>query len=424
MEFLTLNFWIGTIIGAVVGAVFEGIVGYYISNIMKSRRDNNLKKKRAENNTKLLDLFSKQDYSLNSNGIIMLAHGVPTYSPESLNEGKVDKCFYYPIPEKYRDILNTFGFSQKKTDDIQYSDEDNCLFENFWGKDNFARGLSTIGINWDDTIKKDLDIIANNVAKSFHEDLKNGKVRFNGAMYGVDYFDPGRSSGEELPTVTINFYKTDYFTYRVFSCLYQNHRIGNNAFKKDFINSLSYPFLASFGIAFIAIISTNKCNAAIEGSDVIVIGRRSNDVIVDKGRLHFTMNEAFSIRDMNVNNPSFELCAIRGFVEELKWSKHIHGLKFGDLKFTDFFFNNNACEMGVVGYVKIETSEELPLEEAVDKLTKLYKESQDGILETNGLVFVAMKDARTYLQKQKEFMSIGFATALDCLLRRYELNLI
>lgn len=403
---------LSAIIGFVVGYVFN-VFGKFLKRCYYEKK-----------NKELLDVFSKQDFTQLSNGTVLLAHGVPTYKVNDIEMGVNDYSFYYPIPVKYKKILSSYGFVQNNSDDFRYIDTENCLHESFWGKTNFDKGFSSlVGYTWDEA-KKEVSEIANIVAENFITDLQKGQVRFNGAMFGVSSFNPNRAQGDEHPTIKMVFYTTDYFSYHVFSQFYQKHQLKEKELPTDIIDKLSYPFLSSFGVAVIAVISTNKITSKLQDSDIIVIGKRSNKVIVHQGLLHFTMNEAFSLRDTNHDEPSLGYCAYRGFKEELKWSKSIPGMVPSNIKFMDFGFNANDGEMGVTGYVKLSTIEGKTLTETAEYLNNLYKESQDGILETDGLVFVPIKEARSFLQANKDQMCAGFATSLENFLRRYELSLL
>jgi hypothetical protein len=336
--------------------------------------------------------------------------------------------FYYPIPttDSIDEKLSKFGFNQDSSvnQDFKYTEEVNCLSNSFWGKESFNKGLKTFGnYSWDKKVKEELAIIAIDVAKQFLSDLEAGLVRFNGAMFGVSSFHPNRTIGEELPNADIYFYKTDYYTYRVFSQFYINHRdefIKTKITNETINHNLAYPFLTSFGISVIAVLSSNNIEEKISDSDILIIGQRSKKVIVDKGLFHFTMNEAFSCRDTIYNNPSFDLCVSRGFNEELKWTKDIKGLSISNCKFMDFFFDSNKCEMGLTGYIKMSIDESL----SPQKLMELYLESQDGILETEGLKPVMMKDAHAFYRENKDKMSAAFATELKLFLRRYDNDLL
>lgn len=400
------------------------VIGYCLNELFRSIKKTIKKNKHKQNNELLLESFSKQDYSLLSSGIVPLAHGVPTYKPEDITCKVVDNNFFYPIPEKYKKTLSSFGFIQKDSDDYHYVDSDNCLHKSFWGGSVFDRGFYTlIGSTWNEA-KKEVSEIANSVAEQLVTDLQKGYIRFNGAMFGVSSFNPNRTQGEERPNMSINFYKTDYFTYNVFTQFYQKHPIKEKRLPTDIVNKLSYPFLSSFGVAIIAVISTNEITTEIVDSDIIIIGKRSHNVIVHQGLLHFTMNEAFSLRDTNHDEPSLGLCAYRGFKEELKWSKNIPGMAPSNIKITDFGFDAVDCEMGTCGYVKLSVIEGKSMDETTELLNNLYKESQDGILETEGFAFVAIKDARAFLEANRDRMSKGFANALDNFLRRFEMKLI
>ena len=373
----------------------------------------------------MLDCLSAQEYSRLENGMVQVAHGAPIYKTEDLTGSIIDNNYYYPIPPEFKDALSDRGFTQENSDDFKYKDKDNCLSKKFWGKSVFDRGISSImDSDWENA-KTEIKDVANEVANILLSDIEAGRVRFNGPMFGVASFNPNRSIGEERPTSMIRFYKTDYFSYLVFSKFYEQHPLTKERITNDIINNLSYPFLSSFGVAIIAILSTNDVTDPLVDSDIIVIGRRSQDVYVDPGRLHFTMNEAFSLRDTDHGEPSFDLCAIRGFNEELHWSNaHIPGVDSTNIKFTDFFFNSNDCEMGLTGYMKISKLPNKGINEMRTLLDDLYRESQDGALETDGFEYITIGEAKDYLEQNRNEMSAGFATELNNFLRRYKYHML
>lgn len=413
------------VIEILVSGLIGAALGYIFNEFVDKLRNQHKQSVYSKRNQKLLEELSNKDYSLNTNDIVLLAHGSPFYLHGDIEGYITDKRFYYPISqsESLMKKLAKYGFEQKGNPDFKYTEDTNCLSDNFWGKSSFERGLCIFGnFTWDTNTKRELDFIAQEVSKQFVADIEAGKVRFNGAMFGVSSFHPKRSMGEELPTAQIYFYKTDYFTYRVFSQFYLNHRSEflNKDITGGIINQLAFPFLTSFGIGVIAVASTNAAEEKLLESDVLIVGRRSNNVVVDKGLLHFTMNEAFSLRDTIYNSPSFDLCVSRGFNEELRWTKDVKGLSFSECRFMDFMFDSNKCEMGITGFLKLSIGNDL----SIQKLCELYKESQDGILETEGLEFVEMKNVHSFYEENKHRMSAGYATALECFIRRYDNDLL
>lgn len=367
------------------------------------------------------------------NGAInLLDNANPIYDNSHLKEKTVDKNFFYPIPEKYKDVLKELSdncFVQENTVDFQYNNTNNCLSDDFWdntdGNIKFRTGFEAIKCEWNDEAQKELADISCQVAEKLICDLES-HPRYNSVIFGVDSFHPNRKGQREKPSVQISFYRTDYFTYRVFSQFYQNHCpkncITDDTYIISHLKSLSYPFLCSFGVNMIAVIS-NDCDTFLDGDDEIAIGYRSKRVIVNPGCIHFAMNETFCMCDITDKGPSIKHCAERGFSEELNWKDQEHGLKFGNFNFTDFFFCNDVGEMGIVGFTKICIKGKT-IEKTKDLLRKLHKVSRDGILEVPNIDFIPIKDARDYLKKNSKSMSPSFAWALNNFMNRYELNCI
>ena len=138
-------------------------------------------------------------------------------------------------------------------------------------------------------------------------------MRFNGLMYGVKKVRNERLTIEEEAGLDMIFYKTDYFTFRVFAKIYEKLKNNSLGFKVEKLQDLNLysPFLSGFGLGAFVIINQGK-------GDEVLLGRRSNGVIVDKGNWHYSMNEAFSMKDVDeYGYPSLSTCLYRGLQEEL-----------------------------------------------------------------------------------------------------------
>ena len=432
-----------------------GLMGYYFHSLLDNHKDRKRKEReqiekdrqdaieKAESERKSAELkhmFNNLDYSDKYN-VVILAYGNPTFSSDDITlDRKKGESFYYPIPEgPTKKILasNKFNFRQSGNG-FKYTDENNCLSPKFSPiiLHYINNGLNCFGTTLE-SCKLELEEIAKEVADDFLAKLQAGKVRFNGSMFGVSFFDPGRTQEDETPTVTISYYTTDYFTFRVFAKYFLKHRQeffskyldSNTNIYNIPINRIAFPFLSSFGVACLIIVSTHDAEKHFQNDDLMLFGLRSNDVEVDKGLVHFTMNEAFSLRDTQQGGtPDFRICLDRGLKEENGLIKdRIKGATFGDYHFLDFMLDANKCEMGVCCYVKVILDTQITSAEEFSKdFYEKYKTAQDGRLETTGFVMKSLDELENYKAEcerddiKTPKMSAGLKMALDMFNYRFK----
>lgn len=338
--------------------------------------------------------ISHQLQSLNFKGsadYMAIDHAVPKYVEDNIILKQTGKTIIIPIPKDYRMPLEELGFDFHQNDTI-----DTTIIE---------KSFMQIGI---DSYASLITEVSNSVAMDFIEDLNHGKIRFNGYLFGVEHLMLNRYGGDEEALLKMDFYKTDYFTFRVFAKLYQklkDHIVIKNV---EDINSIP-AFLSSFGIGCYVI--------ATDGvEEYLVIAHRGDNVIVDKDKYHFSMNEAFSLKDTDIyGNLSFVSCLFRGLREELQlnenWKNQI--IDFG---FLDLDIIMDRFEMGITCYVKMKFDSEFTMERFRD----LYKTAQDKELETKELFFVPMRNVRNFMKVNESKFSIACINGLRSLLVRYE----
>lgn len=422
------------LISLLVSLLFNIVQLVYICRERKRKKDE-LKRIAADKEARKLaaetwvNSFKEMNFFINNYGIIELAHGVPVFEEKHIKLSKANaSCnFYYPIPiehtlktKKGKKTLADYNFVQNGNS-FDYSQKYNCLSDNFKHNLPFKKGFSCFNREWDNQTKNELASIANEVAINFMSTLKDGIPRFNGQMFGVSSFNEERIGLQETPGVEIVFHKTDYFTYRVFSKFFENHReeLLNNCnltLTSEQINKLSYPFLSSFGVACLIVVSFNDLNMKIQPYDTILLGKRSDKVEVDKNKLHFSMNEALSITDTdNSETPSFKEAGDRGLQEELGLFRgKVEGAEFGEYGFLDFCIDSNKGEMGITCYVKVSLdSSKKTIEDFKRDFLACYKRSKDGILETTGFETIRVCEIETFKNNNKERMSNGLLAALD-----------
>lgn len=381
------NFWSNLlgVLGVLVG--IAGVpAGYYYANYKNKKKREEQQKKLEWAKTKLESQLQAK-HVIDARGVIQIDHGVPYYDSALMANGVDERmmCFY-PIPEVHnlKKKLDNLGFKQKVNDSdsaagkLKYVNKYNCLSEDFVFKGKFDEAFGCFGdYSWDDKTKAEVAECAKEVAQEFIDAINRGEKRFNGLMLGVKDFSINNDDIKEQPSTRIHYYISDYFTFRVFAKFYTKHYeeikdkfMESGHLNIDVLKKLSMPFLSSFGVAMIVIgtVGTIEDSSVDEllPTDIIISGFRSSKVGVDKNKIHFGMNEAFSQMDYGKDNtPSFTACVLRGIREELLGYKkgNEKGLKYekfiGEPYFMDLVFDSNKCEMGITGYVKLHLSPQL-----------------------------------------------------------------
>lgn len=360
-------------------------------------------------------------------GIIPLGIGAPYRNDRDIVLSESERAFFVPLPSACRDSLSTFNQDLKSYDDI-YRDTNNCLNPNFWGEEKLRTAFSTLGLSWDDNTKEELITISEKVACTICKILnsKSTTKPFNGLMYGVLSFEilPNRDESQQA---VLSFYKTDFFSFRVFSYYYRTHKMEFcdylNVSTFPGINKIPIPFLSSFGVSIIAIVSGFPIEMPLNDSDLIVIAKRSSNVPDNPGTLHFTMNEAFIPGDTDNNNDDFQLsiirCATRGFEEETEWRKEPNRIQFSQYRFTSVFYDSVLSQMGITGLVKICVKGFKNMKKAQEHLTILHNSARDKVLETEKLDFIPIKKLDQFIADNEDKMSNSFSYAIKVFSAKY-----
>ena len=375
-------------------------------------------------NTQLLESLCGSERFLDTNTILKLGYGLPYYGDNDIDRIEQDRKFFIPIPRQNNMISKTF--CQSIVNSELYADTNNCFNDSFWGTKLFSDIFKKVGLSWDSKTMKELGEQAEKAATFFNDNLNcdNPKQWFNGLLYGVWSFKRSKKK-DESDCVEISYFVTDYFTHLVFKYFYQaNAILKTNLPQMISTDGIAFPFLTSFGVSIIAILSSNSINAPIDESDIVVIAQRSDNAMPNPGKLHFSMNEAFIPSDkiyMTVT-PDFSVCASRGFIEELNWHESQGNLQFSKFMYTSFVFDAEECEMGITGLVKISPRKELlnNPKKAQEYLSDMYKKARDRELESKGLFFTSIKELPQYIAEKGKDMSSGFLNALNDLIIRYK----
>jgi hypothetical protein len=377
-----MEFLYGAIVGAIIGAVVTDIYNYFKRKYLQERKTSVLKRS--------LNQAFKTD-----GGVIALDHAIPYYLKENITLRDTNKSLFVEIPAQYQKSLEEYGFQSRPNTNLS-------------GNSDLQATLSMLNI--EDPLEA-ISRAARQVAEEFIDDFRNGYIRFNGLMFGVDKIRAERLTQDENSGFTISFYKTDYFTYRTFAKIHQHYKTVPGLFDIKNLHDLNTytTFLSSFGLANFIIINQGN-------GDEVVIGRRSNAVVVDKGKLHFSMNEAFSMKDVDeYGNPSFSACLFRGLEEELGISQLFKKYVVNH-EFLDLIIGTDRFELGITCFARIELNETFTL----NTLRELYSIAKDSKLETTSFITVPVKEIDSFIKENYDNISSGCRLALKALNARYK----
>lgn len=374
----------------IVSGIIGAVVGY-LTNMFLDLAKSKVKNYRT---LKIRDSLKMTNFKA-SDAYMPIDHAVPQYCEENIRLKYINQSFIIPIPEEYRNELQELGFEYH----VETSFRTQTLIDAF----------KCLGIeNFQTVIKESVQ----EVAEQFLTALKSGYIRFNGFLFGIDCIRLNRSGEEENAALSIDFYRTDYFTYRVFANIYQKHK---NKFSLNSISKLNAipHFLSSFGLGCYIIASDDE-------EDYMIIAHRGSNVIVDQDKLHFSMNEAFSMLDVDMyGNPSLISCLYRGLKEELGISEAYNSniISYG---FMDISVDLDRLECGISCYTRLRFNKNFTIEQ----FSELYRSSKDKELETTEIKFIPMKSLRNFIKENEISFSSGCLHGLYSLLARYESNQI
>ena len=375
----------------VLSGIIGAIIGYLTNTLIDFVKSATAKKISTYRALKIRDDLKVANFKAD-NGYMPIDHAVPQYDEEDMHLRNSGQLFIVPIPQAYREELQRLGFHFH--DQAAYREE------------VLRAAVEQLGLS--DSFDTILAAAADEVANQFLADLRNGYIRFNGYLFGVDHIGLNRSGEHENAALSIDFYKTDYFTYRVFAHIYQKYKEQFCLQNIVAINAIPH-FLSSFGLGCYILASDGV-------QEYMIVAHRGANVIVDRDKLHFSMNEAFSMLDVDMyGNPSLVSCLYRGLKEELGLSEayNAHIQQYG---FLDLSIDVDRLECGISCYVKLRFSNHFTIEQ----FAELYKTSKDKELETKELDFVPMAELRTYLKNNADRFSSGALHGLYSLLSRYE----
>jgi len=311
-----------------------------------------------------ISAYKKRKDAIN---VLDLANGDPEFEKSNIFSREVsifgiNKSLFIDMPDDIKKVISS------REREAGYMDSQLTKFHpdtSFNGKDNFHDIAMSSGIADLPSLIKKHKII---VGKKFLES-KDGLI-FNGDKYGVFNLKFTRFGDEEKPGAEIDFFKTDYYTHRVFRSIYhdlkkKNHPI-SSAGLSDFLKYK--PFFTSFGINTLLICEGKR------GKEII-LSKRSNRVHGNAPKYHITMNEGLSQTDKDpFGKVDLELCFKRGLLEELGINEKLyqHGVK---ASFYDFFLEKNNFEIGISSVFELDVDYEKDIEPLIARDKQLEVDS-------------------------------------------------
>ncbi|MCL6264927.1 hypothetical protein [Flagellimonas myxillae] len=285
------------------------------------------------------------------------------------------KVLRLKIPEQYKAIIESYypGFDNLVLQDNMLDEAQEVL------EKEYSDYYSLSKINQRKNLNEIIEWHKNEVAQTFVNRLKSSKICFNNEMYGLWNYKMGKE-------LTMEFYKTDFFTFQVFQSIHQELATNPNCGINNITDGKSLMkyrvFLCSFGI------NTFLVSDRLNHSEILFAKRSKYNIGagIYKNRYHYSMNEAFSITDNsgNKSNEAFVECIKRGFNEELGIPTNLEANKTVLL---DFNFSKKLMQVGIssVCYFDNFNSEDI---------RNCYKGAKDGRLETDDLIFIPYKRKR------------------------------
>ena len=328
-----------------------------------------------------------------------IAHSTPWYEENNINIYDGHKSFYLK-PEGIDSINEDFPFNQEVYFDKTYEQLLEIIHQNLH-----------VEIN---ELKRLIEETKIEVVKDVEQSIKDGFELFNGKMCGIERISTGSKLKLEDPKTNIAFYTTDFYTHRVMNKLYRK-LINDERYEQYFpekwhcqdINRL-YPFFTSIGVDALLFIH-------LDLSDIVITKRSKilpNMKAKNKSLWHLSMNEAVIPSDLSFDRSKLSLrsSVVRGLKEEL--GIDIEVSNDNQVKFGDFFFVKDLCEVGVTC---VATIPYINFEEVKQKaqIAKDENEHVDiKILKPNELKNEIKQDGENYTEACK------YTAAM--LLERYE----
>ncbi|PWW03270.1 hypothetical protein DFQ01_107168 [Paenibacillus cellulosilyticus] len=296
----------------------------------------------------------KQEQTFRHNlNILPLGSGSPYDNKKGIYVALSNKSLYVGFPsDLLGELKESFNKEDISDEFVLYSDSS---FDN--GNSFSDLALSTGIPDLPELIAKHRNI----VARHFIE--KTNGCHFNKEKLGVYRIRTHSRHGEnELPTVNMELFQTDYFTHKVFRSIYKELMADGHAIAdvdtEEELNKYN-AFTTSFGVNCLMILNHGA------GVKEYILTKRSRNAteVQSRDQYNISMLEGLTITDKNSSDRiDLSKCVERGFCEELG----IENIYIYDstIKFYDVFLEKNHFELGIT--CAVETSR-LSFEELLQK---------------------------------------------------------
>lgn len=300
----------------IVGCIADRIFGKWLDDLKKAHKSKKVRKK----------IGQMRDRRKVEN-IDWLAYGYPYFSMFDMDISETNFDVKLALPEGFADKMpcSAGSFSPKDTNGIKL----------------ILDILSKVGVSIDD-----INEVRKEIACKFCK--KESGLNFNGAKYGISYFDGfSRSCDvEERPILTMRVFETDYYTHHVITStmMKKNVKIVPGSLKES--DTLLNTFCTAFGLSIIVILPEEN---------EIVLTKRAQSTAYNDGKTwtYISVTEAFTGTDQGFDaKPSLEACLRRGLSEELGIPDN--KIIQDSIKFYDVFFENHFLQMGLVASVELK----------------------------------------------------------------------
>ena len=301
------------------------------------------------------------------------------WKPEDICSELSRHVFTLPIPESRREALEQLGFRSCPEDSAEMYSQ-------------LCRFITESGCTAD--APAFIEATACEVADYFRQLKEEGKTIFNGPNIGVERIVPERTDdGEETHKLYIRLYRSNYFTFKVTSRLYEKLRKQNrDLFSVNTTRDLQRfaPFLCSLGVGgFVKAIRNGKpCYLWVKRSTEC----EASDLY------HFSYDETVAVKDIRTDartgKESIDLYTTlyRGMREELGlYPEHLMGE--GGIFEIGLILTDKRIELELLSYEGIT-------EEAYKNFRSLLESAEDSRLEIGDTYFWSLQDYKRELTDQ------------------------
>jgi len=285
-------------------------------------------------------------------GIVEL-QGIPDgYQPGNVSVSSPLERFYIPLPEDVAAALAARGLGESVRPALNFT---------------LGHSLADVGLEMgiadlDSRVERHRAAVARQfIDRTEARERSNSYQRFNNEKFGIRQYVFEHVGTAEIPSVRFSTYKTDYFTHSIMHAVHaelreEGHAIGNARAAAQI--QRYYPFLTSLGVNCFVV--TEPGDAREEPHVIFVKRSRFVDGFRNAGLWHVSMNEGFSVTDVESDNdtPRLDRCVRRDLEEELG----ILPDDISSIRFFDVFFVEAEFELGITAIARVtRTTEQLRL---------------------------------------------------------------